>query len=554
MSAGLFQSCVGTDNNEQVAILQRQLDSTMQQYEKLKSQGGDFEQELSSRDSAITAQAAEIQRLINELSAAKRRSNTASASDENTRIEQQQKEIREKENTIRQLQRQIEKQSKQIAELDKKNQSGTQNTGDQQKQLTKLQDKIDEQQRQIASLQSDVKRLRTENSSANSSSDKLKKDYEAQLSDVNKQLSSCRSELSQLNAQLSARDAEIKRLSDKGASAPDNSAELKQLRAQVRDLNEKEAACRKQYDELVASTTQSSSRDDADKKALQNQIDNLNTQVQTLQGRVNQLQTQNAQLQSQNGQSQTENSAETTRMQKTIDDLNAQVEQQRAQVAKLQSDLQKKDQELAEAKKAINNKPTANTVSSRLEELQRQCDGYLAEIERLRAENEQLKSQNAELKDRVAGSAELYAENERLQQKVKLASVLVTTDLKVMPGKSIKPGNIVSPTNKAKKTKVIRIDCRILDNNVVDPGSMTIYARIANAANRVVANGQPESFDMAGVQMQYTMKQDIEFTGYGRNLAMIWKINDDVELTPGLYWVSLYAGGYEIGKVSFKLD
>ena len=54
--------------------------------------------------------------------------------------------------------------------------------------------------------------------------------------------------------------------------------------------------------------------------------------------------------------------------------------------------------------------------------------------------------------------------------------------------------------------------------------------------------------------MQYTTKQDIEFTGSGRTLTMLWKRGDAVELTPGLYWVKLYANGYEIGKVSFKLD
>ena len=70
--AGLLQSCGGTDNSVQVAELQMQLDSTMQRYQRLKSMSGDFESELSSRDSAITAQAAEIQNLINELNAAKK--------------------------------------------------------------------------------------------------------------------------------------------------------------------------------------------------------------------------------------------------------------------------------------------------------------------------------------------------------------------------------------------------------------------------------------------------------------------------------------------------
>ena len=188
--------------------------------------------------------------------------------------------------------------------------------------------------------------------------------------------------------------------------------------------------------------------------------------------------------------------------------------------------------------------------------MQTLCEGYVAEIERLKAENEQLKGENAKLKDKISSSADLIAENERLQQKVKLASVLVTSDVIATPGKSVKIGNVVKPTTKASQTKVVRIDCRLMDNNVIDPGSLTIYARISDASNRVICNGNPENyiFDMNGTQMQYTVKQDIEFTGYGRNLTLLWKKNDSIELAPGLYWVKLYCGGYEIGKVSFKLN
>ena len=556
MFAGMFQSCGVSDNNDQVAQLQRKLDSTMQQYNLLKEQqGAGFEEQLSSRDSAINAQAAEIQRLINELNAAKRRSSStpAATSDESARIERLQKEIREKESTISKLQRQIEQQTKQIAELNKTSQSGAQSDASQQKQIAKLQSRIDEQQKQIADLQNDVKRLREESNTATKNSEKMKKDYESQLASVNKQLNSCNSDKEQLNAQIKAKDAEIQRIG-KSDSAPDYSAELKQLRAQVDDLNKKEAACRKQYEETLAqlnAVSSNSSRNEADKSELQKQINDLNKLVDNYQKSINDLQKRNDEL----VRAANRNDGSQTVTQKTVYELDAQVAAQREQIAELQAELAQKDKELEAYKKSgSSNAPTASTVNKKLEELQNQCERYLAEIERLRAENERLKYENNELRERVASSADLYAENERLQQKVKLASVLVTDDLKVTPGKSIQTGNIVKSTTKAKQVKVVRIDCRILDNNVVDPGSITIYARIANAANRVVANGQAESFDLSGTPMQYTMKQDIEFTGYGRNLAMIWKKSDDVEMAPGLYWLTLYAGGYEIGKVSFKLD
>lgn len=554
--AGLLQSCGGTDNSEQVAELQMQLDTTMQRYQRLKSMSVDFESELSSRDSAITAQAAEIQNLINELNAAKKSNKNTSrvASDNKTdnsaEIARQQKDIREKEKTIRQLQNQIEQQTKQIADLKKGSQSGgSQTDAEQQKKVAKLQGQIEEQQKQIASLQNDLKRAREESGSATNNSDKMKKKYEAQLADVNSQLNSCRSDLAEMKAQINAKNEEIKRLGNK-ASSPDESAELKSLRIQVNDLTSKEAACRKECEKLQRFIDQNSNSD-AEKQALQNEIKDLNKEVATLTNRVENLQNQNAELINSLGQG---GNADFSSYQKTIDELNAEVEAQRQQIAQMNAELQQKNSELEAAKKNSGTKASTGSVNQKIQELQQMCDSYLAEIERLRAENELLKSENAQLKDKVASSADLYAENERLQQKVKLASVLVTSDLKVTPGKNIKTGNVVSSTNKAKKTNVIRIDCRILDNNVIDPGSITIYARIADAANRVIANGQPESFDMSGVQMQYTLKQDIEFTGYGRNLAMIWKKAEGVELAPGLYWMTLYSGGYEIGKVSFKLD
>jgi len=317
---------------------------------------------------------------------------------------------------------------------------------------------------------------------------------------------------------------------------------------------EKEAACRARNEELTLAQNNLVKECENDKQALQATISDLQQQVLSFQTRVDQLTSQNEALAKSAGNKQSD--ADAAAASSLIAELSARVESQQKQIAQLQADLQQKEAELAASKSSNNAKPTKGAVDQKLAELQALCDSYVAEIERLRAENQQLKNENAELKDKISSSASLFAENERLQQKVKMASVLVTTDLKATPGKSLKVGNVVKPTTKASQTKCIRLDCRILDNNVVDPGSMTIYARISDAADRAIYNGTAEnfSFNLNGVTMQYTTKQDIEFTGQGRSLTMIWKKNDNVELAPGLYWVKLYANDYEIGKASFKLD
>ena len=70
LTAGLFQSCSdspSTMSNKDIADLQKQLDSTMRLYHNVKAQNAEYDQQMASRDSAITAQAAEIQSLIDQL-------------------------------------------------------------------------------------------------------------------------------------------------------------------------------------------------------------------------------------------------------------------------------------------------------------------------------------------------------------------------------------------------------------------------------------------------------------------------------------------------------
>ena len=616
VGTAILQSCGGdttTLTNKQVAELQSQLDTTMQLYEQVKSQNSDFDRQLATRDSAITAQAAEIQSLIDQLNGKKPATGT-----DNAQVENQRKVIREKENTIKQLQKQIDQQTKQISAL--KSASSNASAGDKspqyKSQIAQLQKQIEQQERQINQLKKEAKAIKN-NNSASTNCDQVKKNYESKVADLNGEIKTYKNQIADLNKQIKSLKSDVSKMQSASKNDESLSEELKSARSELRSMTvqlnecrklntqyqndvkaandnlaatkaelensqtqlkslqtaqndgskaeqtvrqelsamiEKEAACRARNEELTLAQNNLVKECENDKQALQATISDLQQQVLSFQTRVEQLTSQNEALAKSAGNKQSD--ADAAAASSLIAELSARVESQQKQIAQLQADLQQKEAELAASKSSNNAKPTKGAVDQKLAELQALCDSYVAEIERLRAENQQLKNENAELKDKISSSASLFAENERLQQKVKMASVLVTTDLKATPGKSLKVGNVVKPTTKASQTKCIRLDCRILDNNVVDPGSMTIYARISDAADRAIYNGTAEnfSFNLNGVTMQYTTKQDIEFTGQGRSLTMIWKKNDNVELAPGLYWVKLYANDYEIGKASFKLD
>ena len=207
--------------------------------------------------------------------------------------------------------------------------------------------------------------------------------------------------------------------------------------------------------------------------------------------------------------------------------------------------------------------PVVTTKTSKLreqiKELQASCDNYMQELETLKAENEALKAENEQMKVAMEETKEanekLLSENQSLEQKIENAKRLVTTDVTATPMRKKCGGKGLKETKQSKKLEVVKIEARILANDVVEPGMKTVYARITGPNNRVLCNGTAEefSFEIDGSPLQYTSKQDIEFDGSARKVMINWSRNDNVKVIKGTYRVTLYADGQEIGKASFKL-
>ena len=251
--------------------------------------------------------------------------------------------------------------------------------------------------------------------------------------------------------------------------------------------------------------------------------------------------------------------------------LQGQVSTQQAEIARLQEELANQialvneananaRNAKAEAEKAAasnNAAKTKGTINKKLAQLQAQCDEYLEELERLRAENVVLRNENDSLRNEVVSikrNAENVAvENAKMAAKVSRASVLSTSDITVTPLKRLSNGT-GRPTSRASAVSAFRVEGYLLANNVVEPGTITVYAVITSPSNVVLHNGTVEQkFDANGVRTTYTTVQAFEFTGDSRQFEMGWSKDDETELEAGIYRVSLYANGNLIGISEFKL-
>lgn len=211
-----------------------------------------------------------------------------------------------------------------------------------------------------------------------------------------------------------------------------------------------------------------------------------------------------------------------------------------------------------EIRNCLNNGGRSPKLAKKVDELQKQCEDLTKELEALRAENQRLKEENRKAQEDLASADEiinrLNADNAEAKQKLAAARVLLVNDLTATPEKKKCGGKNFKATNKATSVERIHIAGKILPNNVVDPGTKTFYARVAKGSNLVTNAGEEaKAFDMDGVEMLYTIDQDIEFYGQGRAFSMVWRKAENTKLEAGVYTVTLYNNGNEIGKTNFTL-
>ena len=185
-----------------------------------------------------------------------------------------------------------------------------------------------------------------------------------------------------------------------------------------------------------------------------------------------------------------------------------------------------------------------------LQTIRKVLRSYVVQIDSLNMANQELRAENIEVRQQLRRAdrdrQELTQAKEELSSKVEMASILSAKNIVVTPLRNDKGRETI------RYDKVIRLrTCFTLrENPILEPGPKIIYMRIARPDDVILTSGV-NFFDFEGEQIVYTASREVSYENIDVDMCLYWQ--NDGQLVPGTFNLTLYAGGHEIGSITFAL-
>lgn len=171
----------------------------------------------------------------------------------------------------------------------------------------------------------------------------------------------------------------------------------------------------------------------------------------------------------------------------------------------------------------------------------------------LHLQNEILKKENEVLNTKVEQKSkevkELQDDNQDLNRKVTSASSIKVSNILVNAVEKNRKGEYEVET-KAKHTDKLQIKFTIVDNILSKTGKKDLFVRVIDPLGNLIADSSNIFLVNDGTKLQYTFKEQINFTNNGEEYEFLW--NDD-NFKKGAYTILLYADGSIMGRSSIVL-
>lgn len=253
-----------------------------------------------------------------------------------------------------------------------------------------------------------------------------------------------------------------------------------------------------------------------------------------------------------------------TELQSELDSLMSEHELIKTEYGQLSDSLFVKDSLITanakEIKDLLNYKWEYVKVKKKLDQLRVVARTYVHQMDSLYTVNNELVEENKEIKakynEEKTINKTLSKEKAQLADKIVEASVLKAYNMKATAFYAKKTGK-EKETTKARRVDIVEVCFTLSKNVVIEPGQKDVYIRIARPDHKILTPGVAEEyvFEYKGEKIQYSIFEKVEYDNEARPLCLRWiKKFENVEMQSGVYEITVFADGEEIGTVNLTLD
>jgi len=253
--------------------------------------------------------------------------------------------------------------------------------------------------------------------------------------------------------------------------------------------------------------------------------------------------------------------AEKEKLQTEFNTLKADYEKNKSENVELQSQLTEKDKEIKSKMEqiekliALGGPAQIARAKAEIARLKEMNQSYSSQVDSLREVNRKLSEANQTLSSDLSTvrtrADNLSQANEKLAGKVAAGSVLKATDI-ATEGFRFKSSGKKILTNKAKQVQNILTRFVLIENKIIDKGTLDIYIRVMGPDGAVMTTSGGDSFTSAsGEKLVYTVKEEVNYTNSDLPVEIAWAKGS--QFVKGKYKVEIYQAGSVIGTSSIDL-
>lgn len=201
------------------------------------------------------------------------------------------------------------------------------------------------------------------------------------------------------------------------------------------------------------------------------------------------------------------------------------------------------------------NSSTLRRYRNQLASLKSTNERLLIEVDSLRLTNnlltEEKDSINNQLELQTSYNDTLVAQNIDLAKKVEIGGIINVENVKITAMKMRTNGKYTD-TNKAQKTDAIKIDFRLIENEIASPGDKDTYIVLKDPSGKVV-NAKGTFTLKDGTEAKYTDHTIVNYENSDLDVVMLIERKGD-KYEKGTYPIEVYVDGKLVGEAHLILN